>query len=294
MVVRKGGTEYFVECKRQERKGEYSEKERSEFLRLWDAAVPFLKANKQWVWLKATFHEEVSKLTTDFLAKILENSLPMKNREALVHQSDKATIHARLIDPRVVLNHLEQFQVKCPSPMLNSLLGGDWAPSNSEVTVIGCVKMGHVIDCEAPVLGGFVQEMAWASGITRKIDSEIAINKKARDITKLLSKAVEQVPVDKPSIIHIAAETLEGKDVELLRTNKVMSKISSFQIDRHVIGIRFHRLQSNSRADKLFEFYETVEKFQRAHVLHKDIPSQVIVPINKKRLVEDIGKLRIK
>jgi len=278
MVVRKNDVELFIECKRLDRRTAYSEKERNEFLRLWDAAVPVLIANKQWVWLKAIFHAEGSALSTDFLAQILQQTLPIGNEETLLHDSADATIYARHIDIKAVNLHLEKFMVKEPSPMLNNLLGDDWAPENSEVSAIYLGKRGHIAGCEVPMLSTYIEEIVWACGITRKFDSEMSINKKARDITKLLSGAVEQVPQDKPSIIHIAAETLEGRDVELRRTEKVMSKIPLFVTDKPVLGVRFHRLQSNSRTSMLFEFDETIEKFQVNGVVLKDIPSQVIVP----------------
>ena len=90
--------------------------------------------------------------------------------------------------------------------MLSSLLGGDWAPENSSATVVSCSKHAHVAECDAPVLGAYVVEIGWACGITRIFDSEISIDKKAGDVTKLLSDAVKQVPQEKPSIIHIAAD----------------------------------------------------------------------------------------
>jgi hypothetical protein len=279
MVVRKNGIELFVECKRLDRRTAYSEKERVEFLRLWDAAVPVLIGNKQWVWLKAVFHAEVSTLPTDFLSQILQRTLPIGSGETILHDSTDATINARHIDRQAVNLHLDKFMVKEPSPMLYNLLGGDWAPENSEVSVVVLAKRGNMAGCEVSVLSTYIEAINWACGITRKFDSETSMNKKARDITELLSDAVKQVPQSKPSIIHIAAETLEGRDVELRRTEKVMSKIPSFVTDRPVVGVRFHRLQSNSRTNMLFEFDETVEEFQVGEgVLLKDIPSQVVVP----------------
>lgn len=278
MVVRKNGTEFFVECKRLDRRTAYSEKERNECLRLWDAIVTILIANKQWVWLKAIFHVEVSTLPTDFLAYILQKKLPIGGVETLLHESSEATIYARPIDHRAVNSHLEKFMVKEPSPMLNNLLGGDWAPENSEVSAVYLAKRGVIAGCEAPILGTYVEDISWACGMTRKVDAEESISKKAKDITKLLSEAVKQVPQDKPSIIHIAAETLEGRDVELRRTEKVMTKLPSFVTGKPVLGVRFHRLQSNSRTSMLFEFDETVEKFQVDGVILRDIPSQAIVP----------------
>ncbi|MFA6011700.1 MAG: hypothetical protein WC799_17050 [Desulfobacteraceae bacterium] len=284
MVIRKGGVEFVVECKRLDRRTTYSEKERKEFLRIWDATVPVLIKNRQWLWLKVVFHNEVSTLPTDFLVQVLESSLPIEDKETILHDSDDATIHARLIDHLSVNSHLDKFMVKMPSPMMNYLLGGDWAPENSEVTIVNLMKTIEMRYCEIPILGSYIESIDWACGITRKFDSEVSINKKARDITKLLSDAVKQVPQYKPSIIHIAAETLEGRDVELRRTEKVMLKIPSFVTEKPVVAVRFHRFQSNSRINLLYEFDETVEKFQIDGIILEDIPTQVVVPEHVKKV----------
>jgi|GEM_PF-1888843 len=278
MVAYKDGKELYIECKRQERRGMYAENERNEFLRLWDAAVPVLLEKHQWIWLKGTFHVEACNLPSDFLARILQETLPIGRGERLIHDSPDATIHARPIDHHAVQRHMEQYRVKMPSSMLSSLLGGDWAPMNSSVTILPIVKASHVVDCEAPVLGAYIEKIGFACGFTREFDSEVAINKKARDVTTHLADAVKQVPKDKPSIIHIAAETLEGKDVERRRTEKIMESIPSFVFGKPVLGVLLHRFQSNQTIDKLFEFDETVERFQVDGVDLNDIPSNVITP----------------
>jgi hypothetical protein len=278
MVVRKGEKEIYVECKRQVRRSSYAETESNEFLRLWEAAKHVLVANRQWVWCKAMFHAEVSNLPTDFLTKILQGALPLKSGEHLIHDSVDATIHARLIDQHSVAQHMANFRVKANSPALSVLLGSDWAPPNSSVTIINLVKRSHVTDCDVEVLGTYIEEIKWASGITRDFDSEVSIDKKARDVTKHLSDAVKQVPDNKPSIIHLAAETLEGKDVERRRNEKVMATIPSFITNKPVLGVRFHRFQSNQTVDKLFEFDETVDKFQIDGAVLDDIPFNVVIP----------------
>lgn len=278
MVVRKGEKEIYVECKRQNRRSSYSETERNEFLRLWDDAKHVLVANRQWVWCKAVFHAEATNLPIDFLTQILQNSLPLKSGEHLIHDSADATIHARLIDQHAVGKHMADFKVKAGSPALSALLGGDWAPMNSSTTIFNLVKTSHVVDCDVPVLGAYIEEIGWACGITRDFDSDVSINKKARDVIKHLSEAVEQVPANKPSIIHLAAETLEGKDVERRRTEKVMASIPTFVTNKHILGVRFHRFQANQRVDKLFEFDETVDKFQIDGAKLDDIPFNVVIP----------------
>ncbi|MBE0627119.1 MAG: hypothetical protein IH606_20155 [Burkholderiales bacterium] len=278
MVVRKDGRELYIECKRQDRRTAYSETERNHFLRMWEAAKHVLIKNSQWAWFKGTFHAEASALPTEFLKEIFQSALPLGSGERLIHDSADATIFARLIDRYAVIRHMAQYHVKANSPALSALLGGDWAPPNSPTTIIHLVKTSHVIDCEVRVLGTYIDEIAWASGFTREFDSDVSIDKKARDVTKHLADAVKQVPSDKPSIIHLAAETMEGKDVELRRTEKVMATIPSFITDKPVIAVRFHRFQGNQTTDKLFEFDETVNKFQIDGARLDDIPFNVVVP----------------
>jgi hypothetical protein len=278
MVARRNGKKLYIECKRLVRRTDYAEKERTEFFRLWDAAKDVLIANRQWIWMKGVFHTEASILPTDFLSNIFKANFPVGEGEVLIHDDADATIHARLIDIPAVHRHMAKFRVKLNSPSFSCLLGGDWAPVNSAVTIINAIKVGHVVDCEAPVLGSYVEEVGWACGFTRDFDSDVSIHKKARDILSLLSKAVDQLPEVEPSVIHIAAETFEGKEVERRRTEKVMRSLHNFTTDKHLLGIRFHRFQANQCADKLYEFDETVEMFQIDGVDLEDIPENVVTP----------------
>lgn len=277
MKVTKAGVELYVECKRLQRRTGYAEQERKDFLLLWDAAKQALLQKRQWVWFKGIFHVEVSTLAPDFLAEVFQRALPVGTGETLIHDDYKATISARLIDQAAVHRHLAQWRVKKNSPMLSHLLGGDWAPMNSSTTILKIAKTSQVIDCDIPALGGYIDEIAWACGFTRDFDSDAALDKKAKDVTKHLADAVKQVPDDKPSIIHIAAETLEGKEVERLRTAKVMATIPGFITDKPVIAVRFHRFQANQTIDKLWEFDETVNQFQVDNLLIDRTPLNVVV-----------------
>jgi Holliday junction resolvase-like predicted endonuclease len=278
LIVRRDGRELFVECKRLSRKTAYADTERQQFLRLWDRAKHVLLENRQWVWFKGTFHVDPGALPGDFLTEVFRAGLPIGAGEQLVHDSNRATIHARLIDSAAVRGHMDKFRVKANSPIESRLLGGDWAPENAAVTIIHMIKTSQVVECEAAILGAYIEDIGFACGFTRDFDSAVSIDKKARDITKLLSKAVEQVPDDRPSIIHIAAETMEGIEVERRRTEKVLAQIPAFITNKPVLAIRFHRLQGHQRVDKLYEMDETVDKFQIDGVQLHEIPSCVVVP----------------
>lgn len=136
MYVARDDQKFFVECKRMARTTAYSEKERNEFLRLWDSGKCVLFENGQWVWFKGTFHMDPADLPDDFLRDLWQASLPIGLGEQVLLDNDQATIRARLIDSEAVRRHLVDFKVKTNSPMLSQVIGGDWAPDDSSVTIL--------------------------------------------------------------------------------------------------------------------------------------------------------------
>src|SRR5439155_17307252 len=55
-----------------------------------------------------------------------------------------------------------------------------------------------------------------------------AIEAKARDITKRLSEANDQLPADHPGIVHIGFEAVEGDAVEEVRYRKIIASTQRF------------------------------------------------------------------
>ncbi len=276
--IEMSGRAFFVECKRMARRTDYSEQEQNACLRQWDAAGDILLKNGQWLWFKVTYHQEVSALPVDFLASKIAAASPIGAHETIVYDGAEATIHARPIDVNAVKRHLRDYQVKDLSPALRSLLGGDWAPLNSSASMVMRARGGTMKGAKVPKFARFVDDIDWACGMTRAFDSAASIDKKARDVTKLLALASQQVPEDAPSIIHIAIETLEGVDVERRRTSKVMRAIPAFFSHKPIAAVRLHFLQANSTADMLWQFDETVQKFQTGRADLARIPHSVIVP----------------
>lgn len=278
MVARKDGAEIYIECKRQDRRAAYSENERNEFLRLWDTARSIIQLNGQWLWMRGTFHVELSTLPSKFLSNILEERLPLRAKQALLYDGPEVTLHVRKIDIANVQDYFKNNRVKANSPTLTNVIGGDWAPKNASVTMAKIAAVSKIVDCEAAVLGTYIEHVEWACGFTREIDAPVSIEKKARDIKNLLAAAVKQVPSNAFSVIHIAAETLEGRDVERRRTEKVKESIPAFVTDKPVLAVRFHRFQPNSSTDLLFEFDETVETFALDGAPLDDLPVGVVIP----------------
>lgn len=279
MRVSKGNEEYFVECKRMARTSDYSETERNEFLRLWENGRDELVKNGQWIWFKGTFHVEPATLPDNFLRDIWVSALPMGLGEQTLLDNEQAIIKGRLIDQAGVHQHMRKFKVKANSASLTRLIGGDWAPEDASTTMIQVVERSQVSGCEAPSLGIYVENVGFACGFTRAFDSEISIERKARDIRKLLSEAIVQVPVDRPSIIHLAAETMEGQEVERRRNEKLLASMPSFNFNgAQVQLVRFHRLQAHQRAEIAFELDETVDDLFQVDGHRPEVPRMMVAP----------------
>ena len=58
--------------------------------------------------------------------------------------------------------------------------------------------------------------------------SSAAIDGKARDVLRKLAEASRQLPDDKPSVVHIGFEALEGDEVERARHAKILASTRSF------------------------------------------------------------------
>lgn len=279
MRIMQGSEEFYVECKRMARRTDYAEKERDQFLRLWDAGTQVLIDKRQWVWFKGVFHSDPGQLPDNFLLDLWQSSLPIGLGERVLLDDDDATIKARLIDQAAVRRHMRDFWVKAYSPMMTQVIGGDWAPEDASVTLLPVIRSGHMNGCEVPALGTYIEDVVFACGFTREFDSETSIDKKAKDIKKLLSDAVKQVPRDKPSIIHLAAETMESADVEHRRTQKLISGMPNFDFGGAPVAlVRFHRLQAHQRASMLFELDETVDTLRANGVDLARIPRMVVAP----------------
>ena len=280
LLVTKGDQRFFVECKRQSRRSDYAEKERNEFLRRWDNVAELLMKNKQWLWFKCEFHCEVSTLPDDFFVSVFSQNLPLKESEKEIYNGIEATIFAKEINSSRVQEQLKYSRIKQNSPTLIALLTDDQLLSPSQTSIKMVTKNSFITGCEIFALGSYINEINWACGMTRTFTSEISISKKARDGKNLLVDAVKQVPSDTPSIIHIAFETLEGDEVELKRTQKILASIPGFVTGKPVQCVRIHRFQPNISVDHIYDFDETIESYEHNVDAIPGLPKAVVLPTN--------------
>lgn len=277
MRATKDGLTLYIECKKLSRTSEYGEKERARFLEMWSATSQTLTRNKQWLWLKAEFKVEASSLSSSFLDDALKGALPIGEGESTIYDGPEAKIDARQIDRHAVAEHMRNFRVKMNSPALTTLLGADWAPLDSAVSIATLAKIDQVVGSPLDILGAYADNIAWASGITRQFLSPRSIAGKARDVRKRLSDAVTQLPDDELSVVHIAYETMDGPDVEDLRFERIGKTLQKFTTDKPLLGVRVHMLQAHQTVDALWDMEESVAEWGLHPTLLSDIPLQVVI-----------------
>jgi hypothetical protein len=106
-----------------------------------------------------------------------------------------------------------------PSPLFNKLLTGTYLPYDSLIEV---VRLQYAANPH------FIKEVDLAVVARWESLSDVAAEKKARDIQAKLVEANKQLPGDIPGVIHIGFEALSGDTVEQRRYEKILERARSF------------------------------------------------------------------
>lgn len=263
LLVSRDNETFYVECKRQSKVTEYSELERKAWRARWSKLVPALMYFKKPVFIDVTFKTEVEMTETDMVEKSFLNI--MKNGELKserVYEDERIKMSARPINIRRVNEHFAKFFVRQNSPQLVSLLADGFKSSENYTHLTapsGMVAAGP--DDEYHALNIFCTGIHQAYCARWVCIAEASIDKKAKDVKKLLSKAVNQAPMGFPTIVHIAYETLHGPHIEFRRAAKIEASLRNFDCKgKNICAVYCHAIQpSVSESD--WEIAETTMRF---------------------------------
>jgi len=273
LSVTRDGEHFFVECKRQSRVTEYSELERKEWRKRWTKLTPILTSNPTPIFLDVTFKVEVSETEEDvligaFLELVKQGCIysgePLENEELV--------IRGNIIDMDLVHSHFEKFQVRWNSPQMIALFANGYESSGSYTQINSPTGINAIgPDDDESILNLFCEGIHTAYCAKWECLSEVSIDKKAKDVKKLLSKAVNQAPEDSPTIVHIGYETLHGPLVEYSRADKICKSINNFNCQgKDIQAVYCHAIQPSSQIDT-FECAETTMRFGKNGVNPEDI-----------------------
>jgi len=218
MDIRIRGQEWAVECKRMEL-GEYTEKERSRARELWLPTAHEVQRRGLDVLAKVRFASELDDISPEYLARhtaqwmsggfLAPHRWEDRNGSGCIERLDMSRLKALLKTDDIALH----------SARMMELLTGEYK-RNAKIIHILLAKMAenplYVAECDQAIV------LDWES------HSPAAIDGKARDVLKRLADGVRQLPDDRPGVIHIGFEAVDGDDVERLRYDKVVRTITNF------------------------------------------------------------------
>lgn len=278
--VASGNTEWFIECKRLNGASEYSKKERQKWLKMWQHLRDYLVDKQIPAVFEIVFHVELDTLPDDFLVRQLAGKLSLLSSPCIVISNEQWQVYFDTVNFEKARVHLEQFSVKMPSTQLQELIAGYRDPNRGFAHVV-CGKTEYF--GEGHVNNKYLTSMDFAAGAFWHCDAERSIDKKARDIKKRLVEAIDQLPENKNSVVHVGLETLDGVIVESERYRRIFNTAQNFDNSgKDLHWIYCHLFQSYAPSYQDWVFDETVHYFS-----HKDCRHEQ--PLTHHLVTTDVG-----
>lgn len=262
LYVTRGDQSYFVECKRLAKVTEYSEEERSQWLKRWRAVLPLLIQYSHSVFLDVEFKIEVAKIDVGLVAKAFHD---MASSGAVKYgfcvENEHVKVCAKHMDMQRIRDHFDKWMVRFPSPQLHALFDDNYDPQGSYTNA--CIaKLVEISPDSESVINIFADKIDKAYCAKWECTAIESIDKKAKDVKNLLVKAVNQAPDNGSTIVHIGYETLHGPHIEYVRDAKIVELLSSFEFgDKNIASIFCHSFQPRLFANNEWDFAETTRYF---------------------------------
>lgn len=265
LFVERDGNQFFVECKRQAKVTEYSETERTEWNKRWGILVQTMGRFKVPTFMDVSFKVEVAETPLTVLASVFTEIAKRKMiSSGYSLENDQISVTVDFINMKSVNKHFEEYQVSWNSPQMVALFAGGYE-RNGSYTQVHSPKGINTVgpDDEEHILNMFCTGVNTAYCAKWECISDTSIDKKAKDVRKLLGKAVGQAPEEGNTIVHIAYETLHGPLVEFERHKKIANSINTFDYKNKNVKVVFCHALQPSVGPEDSEWAETTMSFGR-------------------------------
>jgi hypothetical protein len=250
MDVDLNGVSWAVECKRME-VGQYGEREREIIRERWGPLASVFAEQGENVLGEARFRTPLEAMPEDYLRQRAIRFISDPRRLPILWDDAFSAGFIRTLDLRPLREVLKTDIVLAGSSRLIQLLTGQYirhAPYNSALRLKFADNPRYIEDCDCAVL------FRWESG------SEVAIDAKARDILKKVAEATDQLPSDRPGVVHIGFEAVEGDRVEQRRQAKILKTVSEFDAgEKPLQYVYTHYMVPESPPDEAWAYDETTQ-----------------------------------
>jgi hypothetical protein len=222
-----------------------------------------LQRQKLSVHVDVTFKMPIEALPKDYLIKFFSKYFLASHIDNGVSVENNVLImRVRHIDMRAVHAHFKEWNVRSGSPQLVALLAGEYDPMGNYTQAFSPSEYGLMgPDDGLHACNGFIGGIHFGISAKWECVATESTNKKARDVTKMLSKAVAQAPEERETCIHIGYETLESPHVEQVRYAKIVETVRRFDyLGKNIHSLFFNAMQPIALVDG-FECAETTAYF---------------------------------
>lgn len=217
LFVHRGRSHWAVECKRAGRSG-YARDERNAGERVARRVHDRSHALRRPVIMMVRFTAEIVNLPEDYLSQKVDQfargvrhyEWSDENSAGVIADADLRALHAVLRHDDIYFGSSRMFQLLIGDydPSIDFTVSGDWVPA--EGRPLHATSVGHV------------SLVAW-----RSLSVESA-RRKAQHFRSVVGRASEQLPGDRPGIVHVGYEALGGNSVDGLRHRLNLEQMQTF------------------------------------------------------------------
>jgi len=249
MDVELGGHDYAVECKRME-VSEFGDMERSRARALWGPSSAFFASILRSTFAEVEFLVPLADVPDDYLTR---KTQAWHHDPSHYFQWDDEQGRGRIgpLDLRPLQKELENDFILNGSARLSELLTGRYKRHQSMISSLR-IKFG-----DNP---RYIDECDYATILEWTPLAPASISGRARDIIRKVADGLGQLPLDRPGIIHVGFEAVEGDEVEALRHQRIVASMADFYPGETPLEYVYtHFLAPESPPDQSWAYDETTD-----------------------------------
>lgn len=243
------GVTWAVECKRME-VGDTGDHERNRIRELWNPIAHHLARAGRSILAEVEFHVPPKDLPDDHLVRRVA-SVVLGGSKSVSWDDASSTGVIKPLDMGPVKAVLADNDLMQGSSRLMELLTGRYVRNMPYNTVLKAKFGGNP---------RYITDLDLAVVLRYEVTAEAAIDAKARDIFRKLREANQQLPSDRPSVVHIGFEAVEGDRIEKARYEKILATTERFDPEgKPLEWVYCHYFVPESPPDESWAFDETTQ-----------------------------------
>lgn len=260
---------YAVECKRMET-SDYGEGERMRMRSLWGPASELIASIGKSAFGSVDFKIPLSDVADRYLIDKVGEWLASRSPSRL-WDDDVASGVVGDLDLAPLQAALQDNEILAAGSLVIKLLTGRYRRHESHLQAIKFRSDSSprlMSECDQAVI------LRW------KCSAEGSVNAKAKDVVAKLAQALDQLPNDRPGIIHVGLEAVEGDASEAKRIERVLSSLERFDPrNKPLQFIYVHHFIPDSPPEGGYEFEERVDWRRITGTATRPLqPEMLIVP----------------